>query len=116
MGSAIATLKNQGKEKKRFLILGDMKELGKDEISYHRELISYIADAAPNKLILCGELMHHLWLDLQNNPQFSQVKMAWMLTADDILAEINSWVENEDFVVVKGSNSMGLNRVITHFL
>lgn len=115
MASAISTLKNIENNKSKFLILGDMKELGKNEELYHRELIDHIIDVAPDKIILCGELMRFLWEDLQNSPQFSTVKMMWKLSVDDILIEIDDWIESDDFVVVKASNSMMLNKIVEKY-
>ena len=110
--SAISSLSNIENPKKRFLILGDMKELGKNEVSYHLELQNKILEANPAKIILCGELMEHLWKNIEQDHNFSTIKKAWYGTVNEVSSNIDSWIEDGDHIVLKASNSMGLKKII----
>ena len=112
MVSAISSLSNIENPKKRFLILGDMKELGKNEVSYHLELQNKILEANPAKIILCGELMEHLWKNIEQDHNFSTIKKAWYGTVNEVSSNIDSWIEDGDHIVLKASNSMGLKKII----
>lgn len=64
MNAAIKSIDNIKEGCNKFLILGDMMELGGDELFYHKELIHSISQAQLDKLILCGSRMKHLWQDI----------------------------------------------------
>lgn len=58
--SSLRTLNQIFKNKKKYLILGDMLELGENKIKYHEDLKDILDDMDYEKAYLYGELMGHL--------------------------------------------------------
>ncbi|UNM96438.1 UDP-N-acetylmuramoyl-tripeptide--D-alanyl-D-alanine ligase [Ignatzschineria rhizosphaerae] len=116
MVSAISSLSNIKNPKHRFLILGDMKELGKEEVGYHIDLKGGILAANVAKIILCGDLMRHLWDEIEKDPDFAHIRKGWYPSVADILTNIDMWIEDEDHIVLKASNSMGFKKIIDYFM
>ena len=112
MQAAILALTQIKKHEKAFLILGDMKELGSDELQYHQDLKSSILQLAPGKLILCGALMKSLWDDLKENEALSTTRKAWYASSQEVIDDISNWLEPGDHIMLKASNSVGFGKVV----
>lgn len=115
MSAAIASVDNV-EEGNKFLILGDMMELGSEEILYHKELIHSIQQAKPDKLILCGSRMQYLWQDILNNDEFKSVRKEWYPSSTELINNISAWLDNNDHIVLKASNSVGFDNVVKYIL
>jgi UDP-N-acetylmuramoyl-tripeptide--D-alanyl-D-alanine ligase len=111
MNAAIASVNNIEAGNK-FLILGDMMELGNDEILYHKELIHSIQQVKPDKLILCGSRMQHLWRDILRNDEFKTVRKEWYPSSAELINNVSAWLDDNDHIVLKASNSIGFDKVV----
>ena len=114
MKAAIATLKYV-EPSSRFLILGDMKELGVDEVNYHLQLVEELQRVKPAKLILCGPLMGSLWQFIESENLLTETRKTWFPSVEELLMQLPilmKWVEDQDHIVLKASNSMKLNKVV----
>ncbi len=60
MESSLLTLNEIFKDKKKYLVLGDMLELGENEIKYHEDLAKVLDKINYEKVYLYGPLMKHL--------------------------------------------------------
>lgn len=90
---------------KKFLILGDMKELGSDTIMYHKDLLNYICNKKLENIIICGEFMQSaLDKDIIRN-------FTLMLDKKIILDYLEKNVSNNDIILIKGSNSSITNDI-----
>ena len=95
------------KTKKKFLLIGDMLELGNYSKKLHLEIAKYINDSKVNKTFVYGRYIRHTFNKLK--PQ----KKGRMLTNTmDIYNLINKDLPNNSLLMVKGSNSTGLNKII----
>lgn len=90
---------------KKYLILGDMKELGENSIMYHRNLIRYLNNKKLGNIIICGELMQSALGKKVNK----SVKL--MLDKCKILDYLKKNLSNNDIVLIKGSNSSITNDI-----
>jgi UDP-N-acetylmuramyl pentapeptide synthase len=104
--SDLKTNKNQ----KKFLILGDMKELGKYSNFYHKDLLNYIYNKKLENIIICGECMK-IALDKNISRNF-----ILMLDKDIILRYLDKNLSNNDIILIKGSNSSITNEVAKNLL
>lgn len=95
----------------RVLVLGDMLELGDDARAFHLALEADVRAARPDRVLLCGELMHTLSKRLHRD-----IKGQWFEDVDALLAALDAWIKNADVVLVKSSNGVGLTRVVTRLL
>ncbi|HEX7820844.1 MAG TPA: UDP-N-acetylmuramoyl-tripeptide--D-alanyl-D-alanine ligase [Sphingobium sp.] len=104
-----ATLAQLGEEKaaRRIVVLGAMKELGDQSDVLHAALARPIGEAGISDAILVGEEMEPLARALEGKLALRHVPDAQ--TAIDILRPL---LRAGDVVLVKGSNSIGLSRLV----
>ena len=104
MTLAIQALDKASNSDKKVLILGDMFELGKDEIQYHKEILEIIQKGNWSSVILVGEKFaqadsRNLYVHFMN---VQSMKEAW--------PEINHHFTNAT-VLLKASRSIGLEKL-----
>ena len=99
--ASIDTLKNFPGRK--VAILGDMKELGKDELKLHFETGKYAKSQGIDLIIGVGPLA----LELAKGAEG-----LWFASIDDLDADINSLIKNKDTVLVKASHSMQFEKIV----
>jgi UDP-N-acetylmuramoyl-tripeptide--D-alanyl-D-alanine ligase len=104
-----ATLKMLGAEPagRKVAILGSMRELGPDEARHHAELAGPIAEAGVGVALLVGSEMKPLADALEGRVDFVHV-------ADAAAAKIEAQrlIAPGDAILIKGSNAIGLARVV----
>ncbi len=107
MKSSIAVL-SQGSGR-RVALLGDMGELGEDEIALHADVGRYAASRV-DRLIAVGPLSKHLYeAALSENPGLSAV---WYESAEQFLENRDRELEDGDSVLVKASHYMQFTRIV----
>lgn len=105
MRKAIESFKNLAQNRK-IAILGDMKELGADEILLHKQLANYLDGI--ERIYTVGPLMEHLSHELENKG-FTTYHFASYIELLELLPSKN--FENCD-ILVKGSNSIKLSKAV----
>ncbi|HLV06262.1 MAG TPA: UDP-N-acetylmuramoyl-tripeptide--D-alanyl-D-alanine ligase [Croceibacterium sp.] len=104
---------------RRVAVLGSMKELGDFAPSFHAQLAAPLAEAQVDYAILVGEEMLALARELgkaQPNMLGKSVAYAHCEGPGDAIAALEEFgLAGGDAVLVKGSNSVGLGRVVAHF-
>jgi UDP-N-acetylmuramoyl-tripeptide--D-alanyl-D-alanine ligase len=116
-----ATLKalSQTPAKRRLAVLGSMKELGDFSDAFHRQLAEPITEAGVDHAILVGpemgalaeELGKAASTSLGKGPSFAHCEGPAEATL--LLGQFG--LAHGDAVLVKGSNSVGLGRLVSHF-
>ncbi|RNJ62073.1 MAG: UDP-N-acetylmuramoyl-tripeptide--D-alanyl-D-alanine ligase [Porphyrobacter sp. IPPAS B-1204] len=105
--------------KRRIAVLGSMKELGDFSDRFHRQLAEPLAEAGVTHAILVGEEMRALGDELGkasaaalgNGATFAHCEGP--AEAITLLGQFG--LADGDAVLVKGSNSVGLGRLVSHF-
>jgi len=92
---------------KKFLLIGNMLELGKYSKKLHINIAKYINKSKVNKVFAYGDLTKHTFNKLK-----PQMRGKILSNNMDILNLINKDLPNNSFLMVKGSNSTGLNKII----
>ena len=104
---------------RRVAVLGSMKELGDFSPSFHAQLAGPVGDAQVDYAILVGEEMAALARELGKasaNTLGNRVAYAHCLSPGEAIAALEEFgLTGGDAVLVKGSNSVGLGRVVAHF-
>jgi UDP-N-acetylmuramoyl-tripeptide--D-alanyl-D-alanine ligase len=100
-------LKNQQKNSRAVAIIGDMLELGKNEVVEHEKIARYINDYNIDKVILVGNLTKNMVRLLPKNKLISSYETSKLLSKD-----ISKLVKNNDILLIKGSNSMKMDLVV----
>lgn len=104
---------------RRLAVLGSMKELGDFADAFHRQLTEPLAEAKVVHAILVGDEMRALADELgkASAPALGKgVTFTHCGTPAEAIAALEQFgLAPGDAVLVKGSNSVGLGRLVTHF-
>ena len=103
--NAISSFDAIKKEKsKKYLILGDMLELGRKSEKYHKDLSTVINNSNIDKVFIRGEKTLFTYKNLHKSKQGNILQ-----NKDDIDLVLSSTIKNNDYLMIKGSNATGLN-------
>ncbi len=92
---------------RRVAILGDMLELGPDEVAMHRAIADN-TDLQKLDLVHCsGPLMHNLWQSLPEGQRGQ-----WAERASDLVPKVSNLVDAGDVVLVKGSKGSKVSLIV----
>ena len=98
---------NPGPGGRRVAILGDMLELGSDEIAMHRAIADHPAMAGIAQVHCVGPRMEALWRALPEHRRGKAVA-----TVEELGARVHALVRPGDVVLVKGSKATLVSRVV----
>lgn len=107
----LSDLKISGSKNRTIAIIGDMMELGSEAESEHKAIAKYIADYNIDKIFTVGKTMRHLALELSSEKigkEFSDANQA--------SEEILSFLNDGDIILVKGSRSMKMEKIIAKII
>ena len=112
MGASLNMLAQlPGLPDQRVAVLGDMLELGPDTQRYHLDLAEQLLAASPRHTLLCGPLMHALYLQLRD-----QLSIEWFedvnALKDKLPEHAARWFREGDWVLVKSSGGTGLSQLV----
>ena len=91
----------------KHLLLGDMLELGKFSKKLHSDIANNINKTQISKVYVYGKDIIYTFNKLR-----TQKKGKIFKSNSEILRFINNEIHNNDYLMVKGSNSTGLNEII----
>lgn len=100
--------------KDKWIVLGDMLELGDLELDYHRDLIEAIDFNEVNQICLYGPRMEELYKAIKQ--QQPQAQVLW--TESDyapIIEKIEAAANEETIILLKGSRGMTLETILNEF-
>ena len=93
------------KEKfKKYLILGDMLELGERSKKYHEELSKVINNSDIDKVFVKGKKTIFTYKHLNKDKRGNILQ-----SNEDIDLSLNEMISNNDYLMIKGSNATGLH-------
>ncbi len=95
------------KKNKKFLLIGNMLELGKYSKKLHIKIAEYVNNSKVNKTYVYGNYTKHTFNKLK-----PQIRGKILNNNMEIYNLINKDLPNKSFLMVKGSNSTGLNKII----
>ena len=96
------SIKNE--KSKKYLILGDMLELGHKSKKYHEDLSKVINNSNIDKVFIKGEKTLFTYKNLNKNKQGNILQ-----NNSDIDLVLKNIIKNNDYLMIKGSNATGLN-------
>ena len=106
MNAAIATLGARASGRK-IAVLGDMFELGREELELHAALAEPLQKAGVSRVIVTGECMRALKGSLPRS-----MRGAWCRDWEAAFGALRSELQDGDTVLIKGSNATGLGRLV----
>ena len=109
MKAAIRTLKQVGADKKTFIIVGEMLELGSDSKQMHEEVADLIQKLDVKKTLVVGNGAKIISDYLSSNAY--KGRLEFCVDIDSAISKTKEMVEINDVVLVKASRAIGLERV-----
>ena len=100
----------KSKNCKKYMVLGDMLELGKHSVKQHKLISKVINKTKINKVYVIGKYIKETFKGLK---PYKKAKI--LNNKFDITSLIKKNLDNGDYLMIKGSNSTGLNRLISNF-
>ncbi|MBN8827904.1 MAG: UDP-N-acetylmuramoyl-tripeptide--D-alanyl-D-alanine ligase [Sphingobacteriia bacterium] len=109
--AALKVMKMKYPHRRKIALLADMKELGSTTIELHKDLLPNL-ESCVDKVGLVGEVIEHLFNVLPENLKLSHYK-----TVENLLeSTLFEMLENNDVLLIKGSNSMKMSKIVAYFL
>ena len=91
---------------KKYLLLGDMLELGKRSETYHRKLSRLINRSDIDKVFVKGEKVIYTYQNLDKKKRGNIFQCN-----GDVDLILKNIIANNDYLMIKGSNATGLNTI-----
>lgn len=95
---------------RKVAILGDMGELGSQEVAMHSDLGEYAAGLDLDILCCIGSLAQHIASGAENNQQLNVYTFA---TKKEFLETYHTILQTGDTILIKSSNFMKFNELVT---
>lgn len=97
---------------KKIFVLADMKELGSESEKIHRSIGEKINQVSPDYVYLIGKEMKAAYAVLFKKENSFYYEQGGEYTFGLIADDINSYAEDNDVIVLKGSHSMELEKLV----
>ena len=110
LSSSILFLNHYGYNKRKICVLGDMLELGKFSRKFHLDLKKNIKDNKIFKVYTIGNEMKNLYDSLPLLTQGAHSK-----NLSELFLNLKKIIKSQDVVLIKGSRSMKLDKIINKF-
>ncbi len=94
-------------------VLADMKELGDKVLEYHYEVGVHTANTGVDLVVTLGEACHAL---AEGVKSVAEIPVVEFLDKEEMVAYLEENLKEDDCILLKGSNSMGLSAVAAHFV
>lgn len=107
--NVLADMTNTGK---KIAVLGDMFELGENSEKYHYEVGKFLADKPIDELVVVGELSQFIKKGVEDSD--SKVKCYSFKDNGEVALYLMSVMMPEDVALIKGSNGMNLNEIVSN--
>ena len=97
-------------KKRKNILLGDMLELGRFSKKLHIQVSKFINKSTANKIYVYGNHVKHTFDKIK-----TQKKGKIFKDKNEIINFIRNDLSNKDYLMIKGSNATGLNKVVSIF-
>jgi UDP-N-acetylmuramoyl-tripeptide--D-alanyl-D-alanine ligase len=114
MLAAIQTMIELTGYKKKLLVLGDMLELGADEIEYHKDIGHFLNNEEIDYVYTIGRLSNQISDQLYNKFPHQHVKH--FTSKNELVESIKKVIGIDDVILVKGSRGMKLEEVVKEMI
>ena len=102
------------KGKRKIVILGDMLGMGKDSEKFHREVGKYAADRGVDLVMSVGK--DGSFITAEAAKTLGADRIVHFETRDDLLPELEKYIETGDAVLIKASRAMGMEKIAEYLL
>lgn len=110
MKAAIELLKDLPGYERKIVVLGDMTDLGPEEIQFHREIGALLTPPEIYKVFAYGTLAKHIASEASKGLPAGRVK--WFQEKAELIDAVAAEARHKDAILVKGSRMMGLDELV----
>ncbi|QQZ09170.1 UDP-N-acetylmuramoyl-tripeptide--D-alanyl-D-alanine ligase [Heyndrickxia vini] len=110
MKAAIHMLENLDQDARKIVVLGDMLELGENEIQFHKEVGSTINQDKIHYVFTYGDLGKHIAESALE--KFTPERVFNFSDKQDLIHSLKSVIKGNEWILVKGSRGMKLEEVV----
>ena len=110
MKAAFATLKTMRAGARGVVVIGDMLELGAQAQTLHRKVGAHAARSTISRLYAYGEFAAEVTVGAQDEGM--QPQDTFEGTHDEIVEDLKNWLQPGDWLLVKGSRGMAMEKVV----
>lgn len=114
MKASINVLCDMPCEGHKVAVLGDMFELGENEVKYHRELGEFLLDKPLDEVVVLGELSQNIKQVLEEGN--TKTKVYTFSDNEEAAIYLVATLRPEDIVLLKASNGMNLKEIVNILL
>lgn len=114
MKAALGVLDEIDSRGKKIAVLADMLEMGENSNIYHKEIGEYLGALNIGVLLTYGEAARNIAQGALECA--SEMQIFEFADKEELILKLKDIVKKYDTVLVKGSNSMGMNDVVTAIL
>ena len=114
MSAAIRTFEELKGYSKKYLILGDMLELGELEQEFHRDIGRVIDPSKIDFVYTVGTLSKYIALEAEE--RFPKGSVYSFLNKEELTQELKSKLKQNDVILLKGSRGIQLEAVLPSLL
>ena len=111
MAASLTSLSQFG-EGRYVAVIGDMLELGPDEVAMHEELATAVIAAGITELITVGPLARALGEAVKKQ---SHVNVHSVANTNEVMPLLKPLLQEGDIVLIKGSHSLRLDTLVTEW-
>lgn len=101
-------------EGRRIAVLGDMFELGENEIRYHKEIGRFLLDKPIDEVVVLGELSQKIKQVIEESE--SKIKVFTFSDNEEAAIYLMATLKPEDIALLKASNGMNLKEIVNILL
>jgi len=110
MKAAIELLKELPGYQRKIVVLGDMVDLGPDEIRFHKEIGALLTPPDIYKVFAYGTLAKHIASEASKGLPGGRVR--WFQEKAELIDAVAAEAREKDAILVKGSRMMGLDELV----
>ena len=99
--------KIDSKKSKKYLLIGDMLELGKHSKKLHESIVPIINNTKINKVFVKGNMASYIF-----NKLLESKKGKILNNKSQIIELIKNDLNNNDYLMIKASNATGFNKIV----
>lgn len=97
--------------RRKWIVLGDMLELGPDEAAMHADIGSYLSETKADEILIYGPLSQHTYAAAVAN--FAEGHVLYFKDKEALADELLDRLEADDLVLVKASRGMRMEEIVT---
>lgn len=113
MRAALDLLREFDAPGRRIVVCGDMRELGAEEVQWHRELgTEVVTRCGADLLVACGAQAEEV-VDAARRSGMPDERTLACHDALDVVPRLHEWLHEGDVVLVKGSRAVAMERFIS---